>query len=105
MKHIEDAEIIKALAAENGFIGAAAKRLGCCRWTVTNRINNDATVKEAYRQIVEERVDVAENKLMELVNAGNVKAVLFLLRAKGKQRGYGDEPPSIFDGMDEPPVP
>ena len=105
MKQLEDAEIIKALAATNGFIGAAAKKLGCCRWTVTNRINHNDTVREAYRQIVEERVDTAESKLMELVNAGNVKAVLFLLRAKGKQRGYGDEPPSILAGLEEPDIP
>jgi hypothetical protein len=79
--------------------------LGCCRWTVTNRINNDATVKEAYRQIVEGRVDTAESKLMELVAQGNLKAIMFFLRAKGKQRGYGAEPPSIFDGVNEPDVP
>lgn len=102
MKHIADEEIIKALAKSNGFIGAAARSLGCCRWTVSSRINENDAVREAYRQIVEDRVDTAESKLMELVQAGNLKAIMFLLRAKGRQRGYGDEEPKTALDLDIP---
>lgn len=106
MKRLTDEEIIKALAAENGFVGAAAKRLGCCRWTVSSRINENATVREAYRQIVEDRVDTAESKLMEAVNGGNLRAIMYLLDAKGKQRGYGNgEPRTAMDFDIQPLVP
>lgn len=100
MKQISDEEIIKALAKANGFVGAAARSLGCCRWTVSNRINENDTVREAYRQIVEDRVDTAESKLMDAVNNGNLKAIMFLLSAKGKQRGYGDGVPKTALDMD-----
>lgn len=104
MKRLTDEEIIRALAAENGFVGAAAKRLGCCRWTVSSRINENATVREAYRQIVEDRVDTAESKLMELVGNGDLRAIMYFLDAKGKQRGYGGgEPRTVLD-MDIPDV-
>ena len=64
MKQLTDEEILSALEEANGFIGAAAKRLGCCRWTVTNRLNDNSAMKERYKEIVEARVDTAESKLM-----------------------------------------
>ena len=53
-------------------------------------MKEDKTFSEAVWEIEEGVLDVAESKLMELVRAGNLQAIKFLLRSKAHERGYGD---------------
>lgn len=38
-------------------------------------------------------LDLAESSLMKLVDQGNVRAAIYLLRTKGQSRGWGTSPP------------
>ena len=71
-------------------------RAEACRATHVNRstvwrwMKEDKTFSEAIWEIEESVLDVAESKLVELVQAGNLQAIKFLLRSKARERGYGD---------------
>jgi hypothetical protein len=53
-------------------------------------MKEDKAFSETIWEIEESVIDVAESKLMELVRAGNLQAIKFLLRSKARERGYGD---------------
>jgi AcrR family transcriptional regulator len=65
-----------------------AKKVGCSRQTLDNAIER---WPELGLMIAEENtniVDIAESKLMTQVEAGDMRAVLFTLETKGKDRGW-----------------
>ena len=68
----------------------ACRATGVNRSTVWRWMKEDKAFSEAVWEIEESVLDVAEAKLAEMVRAGNLQAVKFLLRSKGRERGYGD---------------
>ena len=82
------ADIIEAIGKSGGIIAAVARVLGCDRSTVTRYIRNDPKIAEAMDHARESFIDLAENKLMQMVNAGNLTAIIFTLKTLGKSRGY-----------------
>lgn len=48
----------------------------------------DIAFSEAINEIEEKWLDVAENKLMDLIAIGDRAALMFYLKAKGRHRGY-----------------
>lgn len=77
-----------ALKETGGFTTIAAKRLGCTYQTVCNYINRYKTLKKIKEELEENYIDLAENKLIKAVNEGNLTAIIFYLKCKGKNRGY-----------------
>ena len=71
-------------------LAAAARQLGVTRRTVYNYVNKYPTIKQALDDARQENLDFAENQLMKAVRAGNVTAIMFLLKTLGKDRGYVD---------------
>jgi hypothetical protein len=60
------------------------------RATLWRWLKADRNFNEAVMEIEESALDEAESKLIELVRGGNLQAIKFLLRTKGRTRGYGD---------------
>lgn len=85
-------KFLVALAECNGFIGIAAKKAGIHRTTHLYWLKTDEKYKtrfeEVYLQATEDLLDEVENKLAEKAKEGVQWAVTFLLKAKGRQRGY-----------------
>lgn len=48
----------------------------------------DEKLDEALTDVEEELIDFSESKLMEQVSEGNLTAIIFHLKTKGKKRGY-----------------
>lgn len=48
----------------------------------------DEKLDEALTNVEEELIDFSESKLMEQVSEGNLTAIIFHLKTKGKKRGY-----------------
>ena len=46
---------------------------------------------EQAEDIQETTVDMAESKLLTSINEGNVAAIIFYLKTKGKKRGYVEQ--------------
>ena len=68
----------------------ACRATGVNRSTVWRWAKEDKAFAETVWEIEESVLDVAEAKLAEMVRAGNLQAVKFLLRSKARERGYGD---------------
>lgn len=83
---IED--VISAIEKADGILTDASDLLGCSRQTLHAYVNRYAKVKDAYGQAVEKSLDVAEKSLMKQIRSGNVTAIIFFLKTKGKHRGY-----------------
>jgi hypothetical protein len=87
-KKIKDELVIKALFASGGVITYAAKALGMERQSLSTRVNASDILRVAADEAVERNLDIAENKLLTKIDRGNLVAILFYLKTKGKRRGY-----------------
>lgn len=79
---------IKSITNSMGIKSAIVKRAGCSRQTLDNAIER---WPELGVLIDEERsriVDLAESKLLQQVDAGEMRAILFTLETLGKDRGW-----------------
>jgi len=81
-------EVIKALTDAHGLITVAARSLNVHRSTVENYIKRHPSVAQAKADAREGILDLAEGKLFQAVNAGELAAVFFVLKTIGKVRGY-----------------
>jgi hypothetical protein len=80
--------MIEALVVSMGNITASAKRVGIHRLTHYDWLNKDPEYKKEYESIDDMECDFYRNALHKLVQEGNVTAVIFGLKTKGKHRGY-----------------
>ena len=107
-------EIMEALTVNSGFLGVTAAWLGrlkteqkkaefarlgrafdeakdkvtITRHAIEKRIQNNEALTKHKANIDEAILDTGEIKLLSLVNEGNLGAICFLLKCKGKKRGY-----------------
>lgn len=79
---------VMAIRGSKGFVTTIATRLGCSVATVYNLIKRFPTVAEALDHERETMLDFAESKLLKLIDAENVTAIIFFLKTQGKKRGY-----------------
>ena len=81
-------QIMKALEATGGVLVHAAQKLQMSRDGVWKRIKKSPQLQRFFEDVVESKLDLAESKLMELVEAGNLAAIIFYLKCRGKHRGW-----------------
>src|SRR5215510_7221620 len=58
------------------------------RRAVRNYVKRHKRLQETVKETVEHALDVAEHKLLGAVTKGNMTAVIFYLKTKGRERGY-----------------
>ena len=80
--------IIDAIKQAQGIKATAAANLKCSRQTVTNYIDRYPAVKAAYQEAVESTIDLAQSKLIVLVEREEWPAIRFMLATLGKDRGF-----------------
>lgn len=90
LRKFTDDECIKALKATGGLIYKTAERLGCCAPSVRKRIEDSVRVRNAFEDIRGKNIDLAEDELLKLIKAGDIKAITFYLNSVGKSRGYNN---------------
>lgn len=96
-------EIEVALRAHAGLIASAAHELGCARSTLNLYIKDHyPSLQEVLEDCVETSLDFAEGKLLQEIKAGNMTAIIFYLKTKGKHRGYVER--SEFGGPNNGPI-
>jgi hypothetical protein len=81
-------QVIEAIRGAKGILTVASNALGCSRTTVHNYVNKYPTVKAAYEEASETLLDFTEQQLYKQVADGNITAIIFTLKTKGKHRGY-----------------
>lgn len=87
-EHYTAEMVADAIRAAGGLVTVAADRLGCTPKTVRRYIATYPTVKEAWEDASDRILDFGESKLIEQVKKGEGWAVCFLLKTKGRKRGY-----------------
>lgn len=78
----------QAIQEANGLITAAARRLGCSRQAIYDAAKRHKNVKDALEDARERTTDLAEAKLYQQINEGNMTAIIFYLKTQAKHRGY-----------------
>jgi len=80
--------IIEALQRSGGVMSAAAKMLNTSRVSLYKWLEKNAKLREAREQAEESLLDLAESKLFKAIEKGDMTAIIFTLKTRGKTRGY-----------------
>jgi len=78
----------KAIITSGGFITITAKALGVTPPAVSLYIKAHPELQELIQSIQDGYLDLAEDKLTSMIKDGNLTAIIFYLKCKGKARGY-----------------
>lgn len=80
--------MLKSLRACYGIITDACADCGVSRKTFYQWLKDDEEFKKAYQDIRDVTLDHVEGKLFKKMESGNIAALIFYLKCKGKDRGY-----------------
>lgn len=81
-------QIKEALEKNNGAVVSAAHSLGIGKTWLYRKINNSKVLQDHLAEIRNDIVDLAECKLREKIEAGDITAIIYTLRSMGKRRGW-----------------
>ena len=88
VKKFKIEQIQNALLKANGLVSVAAKVLNCDNQTIYNYIKEFPQLKDTLQEARDKTLDLAENKLFELINEKDKTAIIFFLKTIGRGRGY-----------------
>ena len=92
------AEMLKALELMKGVVTSAAEMADIARSTHYLWMKDDKEYAEAVNDLQEVVLDFAEDKLHKLIDKGDVASTIFLLKTKGKKRGYVERQELAVEG-------
>jgi len=83
-------EFIAVAKKCSGMIRTIAKVLGITRWQAM-KLAKEFGVTDVIDDFREELVDIAENKLLESIQKGDITAIIYTLKTLGRYRGYSEK--------------
>ena len=87
-KRITDETILKVFKSKVANISATCDALNIDRSTFYDWRSKYPELGEKLKDVEEGLIDFAETRLYEKVNDGDLTAIIFYLKTKGKKRGY-----------------
>lgn len=87
-KNITNDMVVSMYAKKAANVSATCTALGITRMTFYNWRKNREGLDEALAEVEESLLDFTESKLLEQIQYGNLTAIIFHLKTKGKNRGY-----------------
>ena len=81
-------QVADAVMEAGGILTAAARKLGCASCTIYEYIERYPALKDVLSEARESSIDLAESELIKAIEAGNLTAIIFFLKTRGKSRGY-----------------
>jgi len=88
--NINKKKMLEALEKSLGVVTQAAKLAELNRGDHYNYLKSDPVYAAAVLELENVSLDFAESKLFKEVEGGNITAIIFYLKCKGKKRGYID---------------
>ena len=85
---IKKQKMLEALTRHLGVVSDACKEVDIARQTHYKWLKNDPKYKEVVDDMNDVLLDFAEAHLFNLIKKGDTTATIFLLKTKGKGRGY-----------------
>jgi hypothetical protein len=86
--HFKAQQIANMLIETKGMVFIAAEKLGCSHQTIYNYVKKHPMVRRAKEKQDGIVVDAAELHLYKAIQEGEQWAIQFILKTKGKSRGY-----------------
>lgn len=83
----EQRTFLEQYEAQLGILSLTLNRSGVKRETYNGWLNNP-TFKQKIDEINETSIDFVENQLLRKIGDGDLNAITFYLKTKGKKRGY-----------------
>lgn len=101
--------LLAALQESRGIIVTACDAVGISRETYRNWKNKDPEFRQRAEDIEETQIDKVESKLLEAIEKGDLTAIIFYLKTKGKKRGYSEKaqptlPPPVTNAQSGAPA-
>lgn len=90
--------MLEALEKSLGVVTTAANIVGINRKTHYDWLKNDEEYAEQVAALENMVLDFAESQLHSQIKEGNTTATIFLLKTKGKKRGYIERQEIVHDG-------
>lgn len=90
--------MLSALEKSLGVVTTAANNVGITRKTHYEWLQKDKEYAEQVKALEDMVLDFAESQLHKQVNEGNTTATIFLLKTKGKKRGYVERQEIMHEG-------
>lgn len=84
-------DFIERLKDNRGIVGAACRSLGISRATYYNWKKKHPDFAEAAETEISAQVDYVEDRLLDLIETGETAAIIFYMKTKGRDRGYGEK--------------
>ena len=84
--------MLLALANNLGNVSKACEQTNISRQSHYRWLKGDLKYSEAVLEQADAALDIAEYKLMEKIKSGDIRAIMFFLKTKGRKRGYGESP-------------
>ena len=69
----------------------------CSRRTIGRMLDKHQALRDLQEELKEQVCDLAQGKLYEAVNAGNMTAIIFTLKTLGARRGFVEQH-RVYDG-------
>lgn len=80
--------LIEALRKTKGIVSTACASVGVARRTFYHWLETDPEFKRSAQDVQEEALDFVESKLMERIEAGAERSIIFYLKTRGRRRGF-----------------
>jgi hypothetical protein len=88
IKDVRKRAMLKALIRSLGVVAYACEEVGISRQTHYTWLKTDLAYKEVIGHIYEASIDYAEARLFRQIKESDLRAIMFILRTRGKARGY-----------------
>lgn len=88
MARLNEKQVLEKIVEAKGNIASVARAFGVSRQAAHKFIHSRPALVEAVDAATEEMLDNAESKLYVEAMNGNTAALIFLLKTRGKRRGY-----------------
>lgn len=93
--------LLSSLRQHKGIVSTACRAASVPRRTYYQWLRTDNGFRESVEDIGEEAIDFVESKLMEKIEAGAERSIIFFLKTRGKGRGYSEQTQvSVSDKID-----
>ena len=96
-------QIEHALRESAGLQYVAANLLRCSPSTITSYVQSSKRLQRVVEECQQGVLDLAEGKIVEKIRDGDLTAIIFYLKTKGKSRGYTER--QEFTGADGKDLP
>jgi len=84
-------KLLECLEKNMGLVSIACKQAGVSRTTHYEWLKCDEEYKQRNDEILEMKIDFVESKLIQNIQNNSTPEILYFLKCKAKDRGYGQD--------------